>query len=121
MKIKKIIYPATLSEIKDIEDDNIDIFVEMDDGNSYAFIVITPQNYYTLMDRECLNHIPAMVPCVVVRKLEHEIILQAMESFLEDDGYWFKFYYLAGHHKGVLSTESMEEEIRNIMKEVGTI
>jgi len=41
MKITNIEYPTALSQITDIKDDNIDIFVKLDDGFSYTLVVLT--------------------------------------------------------------------------------
>ena len=52
MRIKNIRYPSPLSEVKDIENDNIDVFVETDDGMTYTFVITTPNNYYWYMDKQ---------------------------------------------------------------------
>jgi hypothetical protein len=88
MKIKSINYPTPLSEVNDIENDNIDIFVEADDGMTYTFVVTTPKNYYWYMDREGVDYIPASPPDIIVRSLTEGNIRKAIESYFEDDGYW---------------------------------
>ncbi|WP_214481729.1 hypothetical protein [Bacillus sp. SM2101] len=44
MKIKNIEFPTALEKVKDIEDDNIDVFVELEDGMTYTLVVATPKN-----------------------------------------------------------------------------
>ncbi len=41
MKINNIIYPTSLSQLTNTKDDNIDIFVELDDGFTYTLVVCT--------------------------------------------------------------------------------
>jgi hypothetical protein len=51
MLIKKISFPSLLKYIEDIYDDNIDVFVELEDGCEYTVIVGRPKNFLTLMNR----------------------------------------------------------------------
>ncbi|OHR71075.1 hypothetical protein HMPREF3291_06345 [Bacillus sp. HMSC76G11] len=96
MKIRKISYPTALSKIKNVEDDNIDILVELEDGYTYTMVVTTPQNYYSLMKRENLSYLPPGPPMLVVSSLTEENICKVAEKFAEDNAYWLKAYYLAG-------------------------
>ncbi len=116
MKIKKISYVEPLAKIKDIEDDNIDVFVEDDKGMVYTFVVTTPKNYYWYMDKEGLDFIPAAPPDIIVRSLTEENIKQAIESYLEEDGYWFKVYYLSGERTGAFDMKLMNDMIDEIRK-----
>lgn len=50
MKIRKIIYLTPLDEILDSFNDNIDVLVELDDGNCYTTVVITPKNISQLIN-----------------------------------------------------------------------
>ena len=111
MKIKKISYAEPLSKIKDIENDNIDVFVEDDKGMVYTFVVTTPKNYYWYMDKEGLDFIPASPPDIIVKSLTEENIKQAIESYLEEDGYWFKVYYLSGERTSAFDMNLMDDMI----------
>jgi len=51
MLIKKISFPSPLEYTEDIYDDNLDVFVELEDGSEYTVIVGTPKNLLTLMNR----------------------------------------------------------------------
>lgn len=114
MNIKNIKYPTPLTDVKDIENDNIDIFVETDDGMSYTFVVTTPKNYYWYMDKEGINYIPASPPDIIVRTLTEENIKEAVESYLDDNGYWLKLYFLAGKRKGIFEVKAMDKIINEI-------
>ena len=49
MLIKSISFPTPLEDIKDIEDDNIDVFVELEDGYTHTVVVATSKNILTLL------------------------------------------------------------------------
>jgi uncharacterized protein YgfB (UPF0149 family) len=73
------------------------------------------------MVKEQLDYIPAAPPEIIVRKLTKENIEAAINSYLEDNGYWFKLYYLAGESYGVFDQNEMDrmiEEIKEWQKEV---
>ena len=116
MKIKKISYAEPLAKIKDIENGNIDVFVEDDKGMVYTFVVTTPKNYYWYMDKEGLDFIPASPPDIIVRSLTEENIKKAIESYLEENGYWFKVYYLSGERTGAFDMKLMNDMIDEIRK-----
>jgi hypothetical protein len=44
MLVKSISFPTYLKDITDIENDNIDVFVEVEDGYTYTVVVATPKN-----------------------------------------------------------------------------
>ncbi|MGE6488815.1 hypothetical protein [Paenisporosarcina sp. NPDC076898] len=96
MKIINIEYPTALSKILNIKDDNVDVFVELDDGYTYNLVVSTPKNLETEMSREKSDYISPGQPMVFVKELTEENIRKALESYLEYNAYWLKLYYLAG-------------------------
>ena len=93
--IEKVQYQTALNEA-DMYDDKIDILVEAEDGYEYKLTVCTPQFYYSYMDKEGLNYVPASPPDVIVKELTDEYIMQALQSFCENEGYWMKAYCLLG-------------------------
>ena len=52
MLVKKISCPTLLEEIPDIEDNNIDVFVELEDGYTHTVVIATAKNIVSLMDKE---------------------------------------------------------------------
>ena len=52
--VKKISFvrPILLQEIPDIEDYNLDVFVELEDGYTYTVVIATAKNIVSLMDKE---------------------------------------------------------------------
>lgn len=117
MKIVKLELPLYFENIKDIYNDNIDIFVELDDGITYTIVVTTPKFFYSYMDKEGLNYIPASPPEIIVRSLTVENIRSAVESYLENNAYWLKLYYLAGEMEGTFDIKLMDKRIKEIKKD----
>lgn len=114
MKIKKIEYPTPISQIKDIENDNIDVFVELEDGFTYTLVVTTPQNLGWYMDKERLNYLGAAPPMIIVKTLTDENVRKAIESYAAEDAYWLKLHFLAGARKGIFAIEEMDKMIKVI-------
>ena len=56
MLIKSISFPTYLEDITDIENSNIDVFVELEDGYTYTVVVATAKNIESLMDKERMNY-----------------------------------------------------------------
>ena len=121
MKIVNITFPTYLSSIKNIENDNIDVFVELEDGITYTMVVATSLNYYWYMDKEGLDYVPPSPPDIIVRSLTEDNIRQAIEAFAADDAYWMKLYFLSGKRKGVFDMDRMNKmlaEIKRITEEI---
>ena len=89
MQIKEIQF---LDEVKDVNNDNIDVGVVFKDNHSYTIIVRTPQNLLQEMEEEKTNFVEPGAPTIIVKKLTNEIITEAVEAYLklDDDGYWLK-------------------------------
>ena len=99
MLVKKISFipPDFLDEIPEIEDANLDVLVELEDGYTYTVTVVTPKNLISLMDRRKANFLGPITPLIVIRTLTKEIIEEAVKAYAEeDDAYWLKHYHFAG-------------------------
>ncbi|OPH56236.1 hypothetical protein BC351_29155 [Paenibacillus ferrarius] len=114
MKIQSISYPTPLSQIVDIENDNIDIFVELQDGMTYTLVVSTPKNQLWYMDKEGLDYIPPHPPDIIVRSLTEENIWKAVESFATGNAYWLKLYYLSGSREAAFDITRLDQMIEMI-------
>ena len=96
MRVKKISFPIPLTNIKDIYDDNIDVFVDLENGRNYTVIVGTYKNILSLLNQENSNFLPPGEPIIRVRKLTMEVIEEAIEAYAKHrDGYWLKLYHFA--------------------------
>ena len=96
MLVTSISFPSCLEDIMDIEDDNIDVFVELEDGYTCTVVVATAKNLVSLMDKERMNYFEPGHPFIIVKKLTEEIIEEAVRAYAEDDAYWLKFYHFGG-------------------------
>jgi hypothetical protein len=96
MLIKSISFPTYLEDITNIENSNIDVFVELEDAYTYIVVVATAKNIESLMDKEKINYFEPGYPFIIVKKLTKEIITEAVEAYASDDAYWLKLYHFAG-------------------------
>jgi hypothetical protein len=64
------------------ENDNFDVFVHLDDGRVYSFLVATPNNIYSCMENEGLDYYFG-VPPVFVKRLTVENVERALRAILE--------------------------------------
>lgn len=117
MKINRINFPTSLLQVKNIKDDNIDIFVELDDGFTYTLVVCTPKNLETLMKRENIEYLPAMPPMIIVQEITEENIRKALDTYLDNNAYWLKLYYLAGE----FDMEILENTLSRVKSEIEEI
>ncbi len=47
------------------------------------------------MDQEKTNCIRPGTPRIIVKKLTEEIVMEAIQAYAENDGYWLKLYQFA--------------------------
>lgn len=95
MLVRSISFPSPLINIEDIYDDNIDVFVTLEDGSDYTVVVTTYKNILSLMDKDKANFSEPGCPCIIVRKLTTKVIQEAIEAYAEDDAYWLKLHHFA--------------------------
>jgi hypothetical protein len=76
MKIKEISFPIPLEDVENIYDDNIDVFVDLENGRSYTVIAGTCQNVLSLLNQENSNFLPPGEPMILVRKLTMEVSIK---------------------------------------------
>ena len=93
MEIKKISY---LGPKVDLENDCLDVFVTLENGDRYLVEVTTPKFFYTLMERFNSNFVPPYYPHIIVSKLTDDIIRAAIQEFIDkkEDSYWLKLYHI---------------------------
>jgi hypothetical protein len=96
MKVKEISFPIPLKDVEDIYNDNIDVFVDLENGRSYTVIVGTYQNVLSLLNQENSNFLPPGEPMIMVRKLTMEVIEEAIQAYATHrEAYWLKLYHFA--------------------------
>ena len=87
MKIKSIEFAH---EITDPYMDNLDVFVENEDGYTYTIVVSAPGDLLDQMEQEKINFIMPSSPKIIVKKLTEQIVREAILAYAENDGYWLK-------------------------------
>lgn len=83
MMIREI-RPLHSLESLDPEDDNLDIAVDLDSGQTYVFTVATPRNAYRWMINDKVTYY-AGDPVVFVKRLSPDYIAQALTAIISDD------------------------------------
>lgn len=114
MKVIQISYPTPLSQSIDIENDNIDVFVELEDGMTYTLVVATIKNLEQYMERKKLAYLPPRPPDIIVRKLDEDSIRAAMESYAEGNAFWLKLYFILGADRDAIDLNSIDSSIKKI-------
>jgi len=117
MLIKKISFPTYLEDITDVENSNIDVFVELEDGYTYTLVVATAKNIVSLMDKKKMNYFEPGHPFIIVKKLTKDIITEAIKAYASDDAYWLKLYHFAGKIDTVVFNQ-LQAEHTEYLKEL---
>ena len=96
--------------IEDIYDDNLDVFVELQDGSEYTVIVGTPKNFLTLMNRHEMDFLEPGCPFIIVRKLTIEVIEKEIHAHTQDNAYWLKLHHFSESIKSDMFNELQEDQ-----------
>ena len=96
--------------IEDIYDDNLDVFVELQDGSEYTVIVGTPKNFLTLMNRQEMDFLEPGCPFIIVRKLTIEVIEKEIHAHTQDNAYWLKLHHFSESIKSDMFNELQEDQ-----------
>jgi hypothetical protein len=84
-------YVSPLVDV-DLENDNIDVHFELDDGRVFSLLVATPNNIFWCMANEGSDFYFG-VPPLFVRVLTKECVEKAVNApVTEDDGRWLCVY-----------------------------
>ena len=108
--VKTISFPSSLKNIENIYDDNLDVFVELQDGSEYTVIVATPKNLLTLMNRHEMDFLEPGCPFVIVRELTMEVIEKAIHAHAQDNAYWLKLHHFSGNITNDMFEKLQENE-----------
>jgi hypothetical protein len=108
MRIKNIRF---IDEVKDEENDSIDVGVEFEDGYYYTIIVRTPNDLIEEMLQEKTNFVEPGTPIIIVKKLTKEIVIEAIKAYVEGEGYWLKLRQF-GDELGIAILNKLDAEYR---------
>ena len=76
-----------MEEITNVDNANIDILIENENGYEYIIIVEKPQDLFEEMNQEKANYVRPGTFNIIVKKLIKEIITEAIQAHAEDDRY----------------------------------
>lgn len=91
MKVISIEYPTPLKNCN-IINDNIDIFVKVENGNKYCITVATID---WISDHVGERHLPSGSPDLIVKELQNQLIEDAVKEYSEDDAYWLRVFSMS--------------------------
>jgi hypothetical protein len=86
-----VFYPTSISEIEDIHNGNIDVCVTCEDGRTFTFVFITPENLNHLMIAENKEHIDFRFKFIVIKELSEKIIEEVLKEIMSEE-YFCNFY-----------------------------
>ena len=90
-RVKRIEYLSALTEVNS-ENDNVDVYVVLEDGREFTFVVATPNNIFWCMDNEGIDYFFGE-PVLFVRTLTRENVEKAIRAIVsENDGHWLSVY-----------------------------
>ena len=88
MKVLQITYPTNL-DMCNKKNDNIDIFVKLENEKDYCITIATIEWIKNNMPN---GYLEPFTPYIIVSELKKEIIEKAIEDFSTDDAYWLRLY-----------------------------
>jgi hypothetical protein len=83
MKVKSINFLSFIEDIDDISDDNIDVSVNLENGQNYVVVVGTPKNLVKLMKNEKSNFLSPGDPIVIVKKMAKEVVEEVIKAYAD--------------------------------------
>lgn len=116
MKVLNISYPTPLSEISKKDDDNIDIFIELEDGSTITAVVSTAQNLISRMKEDNVNFLSPPQPDIIVSTLTEENIKKAVDEYAIGDAFWLKLLYVASLDKSVIDMDRINQFLSQLKK-----
>jgi hypothetical protein len=102
MKIKSISFINYGFDISEIQNRNIDVFVELTNGYRYVVTLATLESIQSLMQEEKKNYFGPCDLVIIVKTLTHEVIAETIMAFayekhgyILEEGYYLKLYHFA--------------------------
>lgn len=91
MKVVSIEYPTSPEKCNKLND-SIDVFVTLENGNTYCVVVAT---IGWLCNYAVTGYAPSGAPFIIVKELEPQLIEKAISQYSEDDAYWLRVYSMS--------------------------
>jgi hypothetical protein len=102
-----------------IENGNIDVFVDVEEGYTYTVILATAKNLEYLMDNdfynEKRNYFGPGYLFIIVKELTQKIIEETLQAYAKyNDGYWLKLSHFEGDIDETVFNQLEAEHILDI-------
>ena len=66
-------------------DDNVDVCLQLECGETYTLVIATPENLKSLMSRDGLPYLKPGSPFLIVDELTEQNILMLIEELMKED------------------------------------
>lgn len=104
-----------MEDTTNVENSNIDVFVELENGYTYTVIVATPKNIESLMNEEKMNYFGPGHPLIIVQQFTKDIIEETVKAYAEQENeYWLKLYHFAENINETVFNQLQAEHIEEI-------
>ena len=80
----KITFPFLWESVNE-NDDNVDVCIELENGQQYVFVIATPDNLKSLMRKDSLPFLKPAPPFLFVEKITEKNIVQLIDELLIND------------------------------------
>jgi len=110
LKINKVTFPTPLEQVDSIYG-NLDVFIELEDGHTYTFVVSTPLSLLEFMNNEELDFIPPAQPDIIVKEITLDNIISAVENYADGDAFWLKILSVADHSKEAFDMDRINDAL----------
>lgn len=93
MKVISMKYPTSLKECH--QDDNIDVFVTLENQRTYCMTVTTIKWLENYMKETHKKYLEPGTIDLIVEKIDSQIIEETIKEYAKDDAYWLKVLSLS--------------------------
>ena len=80
----KIKFPFLWESVNE-EDDNVDVCIELENGQQYVLVIATPDNLKSLMRKDSLPFLKPASPFLFVERITEENIVRLIDELLSSD------------------------------------
>ena len=91
MKVVSVEYPVSLEDCNRVND-NIDVFVKLENGKHYCVTVATVEWIQTNVGA---GYLSCGAPDIIVKELKPQLIEEAVNEYAEGDAYWLRVYSMS--------------------------
>lgn len=115
MGVKRIMCITAWEDNSGIQNENVDILLELDDGYTYVVVLATPQNIEYVMDQDKKNYLRPGHLFSVAKELTKKIVKETIKAYAEEkNGYWSKFYHFVGEIDKTVFEELQAKHIQEL-------